>query len=68
MVDVKKLTLKTLYNNHPEASAVLQCTNRHFGTRYFLLIEEKKIDCTEEFFSIAAKASQVKLTELANQF
>ena len=68
MADVKKLTLKALRANHPEASAVLQRTNRYFGTRYFLLIGEKEVDCTEELFSIAHEVALVKLTEIVEQF
>lgn len=52
---IMKLALKTLRANHPEASAVLQCTYKYFGTRYYLLIGEKRVDCTEELFSIARK-------------
>jgi hypothetical protein len=68
MVDVKKLTLKALHANHPEASAVLQCDNRYFGTRYYLLIGEERVDCTEELLSIAKKAALINLTEIVNQF
>ena len=68
MVDVKKLTLKTLHANHPEASAVLQCANRYFGTRYYLLIGGERVDCTEELFSIAHEASLIRLIEITNQF
>ena len=68
MVDVKKLTLKALYANHPEASAVLRCTSRYFGTHYFLLIGEEKVDCTEELFSIAREIALIKLTEIVKQF
>ena len=68
MTDVKKLTLKALRANHPEASALLQCTNRIIGTRYFLLIGEKRIDCTEELFSIAREVALMKLTEIVKQF
>ena len=67
MVNVKKLIWKELRAKHPEVSAVLQCDYRYFGIRYFLLIGEERVDCTEEFLSIAAKASQVRLAELANQ-
>jgi len=68
MVDVKNLTLKALRANHPEASALLQHTNRYFGTHYFLLIGEKRIDCTEELFSIAREVALMKLTEIVKQF
>ena len=68
MVDVKKFTLKVLRANHPEASALLQCTNRYFGTHYFLLIGEKEVDCTEELLSIAHEVALMKLTEIVKQF
>jgi hypothetical protein len=68
MVNVKKLTLKTLRANHPEASAVLRCTYRYFGTRYYLLIGEEKVDCTEELLSIAKEAALIRLTEIVDQF
>lgn len=68
MVNVKELTLKVLHANHPEASAVLQCANRYFGTRYYLLIGEEKVDCTEELSSIARGIALTNLTEIVEQF
>ena len=68
MVNVRKLTFKALHANHPEASAVLQCANRYFGTRYYLLIGEERVDCTEELLSIAKEAALIRLTEIINQF
>ena len=68
MVNVKKLTLKALRANHPEASVLLKCTNKIIGARYFLFIGEKWIDCTEELFSIAHEVALMKLTEIVKQF
>ena len=68
MVNVKEFTLKVLYANHPEASAVLQCANRYFGTRYYLLIGEERVDCTEELSSIARGIALTNLTEIVEQF
>jgi hypothetical protein len=68
MVDVRKLTFKVLYANHPEASAVLQCTNMYYGTRYYLLIGEERVDCTEELSSIARGIALTNLTEIVEQF
>lgn len=67
MTDVKKFTLKALRVNHPEASALLQCTNR-YGVHYFFLIGEKEVDCTEELLSIVHEAALMKLTEIVKQF
>lgn len=67
MVDVKKLTLKTLHANHPEASALVRCTNNIIGTRYFLIVGEDRVDCTEEFLGIAHEAVLIKLMEEVKQ-